>query len=78
MRRIMLLVTVVLVMAAMMLAMAMPAFAAPREENFGHCASDEAREGPPGPAHGEYMSYASINNPHGVNVQCPKEFTANR
>jgi len=44
MRRILLLVTVAVVMAAMMLGMAMPVFAAPREENFGHCASGEARE----------------------------------
>jgi hypothetical protein len=70
MRRIVMLVTVTLVMAAMMSAMAAPAFPAAR--NFGHCASAEARYFPPGPEHGKDMSLARFYNPHGSNLQCRK------
>ena len=75
MRRILVLVTVALVMAAMMVVMAMPALAA--ERTFGHCASFEARSDPPGPLHGQQVSLATVYNPHGVNLQCNKFFTGN-
>jgi hypothetical protein len=70
MRRIIMLVTVALVMATTMLAMAAPAF--PAEWNFGHCASAEARYFPAGPEHGKDMSLARFYNPHGLNLQCRK------
>jgi hypothetical protein len=75
MKRIMVLVTVALVMAAMMVATAMPAFAGTfsgNGTNFGQCASAQARFFPPGPAHGKSLSLASQYNPSGANFQCPK------
>jgi len=70
MKRIIMMLTVALVMAAMIVAMAMPALAA--ESNFGNCASDEARGFPPGPEKGQDQRLASVYNPHGVNLQCTK------
>ena len=75
MKRIMVLVTAALVMAAMMLATAMPAFASTfsgNGTNFGQCAAGEARFFPPGPEHGQDLRLASEFNPSGTNFQCPK------
>ena len=46
--------------------------AAADELNFGHCASYVARVAPPGPIHGQVMRLASIYNPSGVGLECPK------
>ena len=79
MKRILLVMTVALVMAAMMVAMAMPAFAVnqgggqsgERPLNFGNCASVEATTFPAGPAKGEDQSLARVYNPHARNIECP-------
>jgi hypothetical protein len=71
MRRILLVLSVAAVMAAMMVASAMPAFAAPKDPNFGQCAAFVATTTPPGPFHGEIMRQASVFNPHGVDLECP-------
>ena len=79
MRRIISVLAVAALMAAMMVAMAMQAFAVnqgggqsgERPLNFGNCASVEATTFPAGPAKGEDQSLASVNNPHERNLQCP-------
>ena len=58
MRRILLVLTVALVMAAMMLTMALPAFAAPNPES----AAGEAC-GPPGQTHKEYAKILGASTP---------------
>ena len=40
--------------------------------NFGHCASFVARTTPPGPVHGQVMRLASVFNPSGLGLECPK------
>jgi hypothetical protein len=71
MRRILLVLSVAALMAAMMVASAMPAFAAPKDPNFGQCAAFVATTSPPGPLHGAIMSEASFFNPHGEDLECP-------
>ena len=70
MRRIMLLVTVALVMAAMMVASAMPAFAGPKSENSCGVSNPniDAPAGPPWEAkYNEFYEEGCgfRNNPHG-------------
>ena len=75
MKRIVMMLTVAFVMAAMMVAMAVPAFAGTfsgNGTNFGQCAAAEARLFPPGPEHGQDLRLASLFNPSGANFQCPK------
>ncbi len=75
MKRMLLFATVGLVMAAIVAASAIPAFAGTfsgNGTNFGQCASAEARFFPPGPEHGKDLSLASQFNPSGANFQCPK------
>ena len=79
MRRIISVLAVAALMAAMMVAMAMPAFAVnqgggqsgERPLNFGNCASVEATTFPAGPAKGEDQSLARVYNPHARNIECP-------
>ena len=77
MKRVLVLATVALVVAAIMVASAIPAFAGTfsgNGTNFGQCASAEARFFPPGPEHGQDLRLASQFNPSGENFQCPKGF----
>ncbi len=72
MRRILLVVTVALVMAAMMLAMAMPAFAQGGSENSCGASNPDIGEFPPNrfnkgeeTGSGEFEDCGFRNNPHG-------------
>ena len=66
MRRIMLLVTVALVIAAMVVAMAMPAFAGPKSENSCGASNPEIGSPPSRFNKGdEFEDCGMRNNPHG-------------